>query len=225
MVLEKNLKRVKARISDACQKVDRSPDDVRLIAVTKEFSSEVINEAISLGVAEIGENRVQEAAHKFDQVRKGAIWHMVGHLQRNKVKKALEIFDMIQSIDSLRLAEEISKRANREIEVLVEVNTSGEETKFGIDPTGFPDIVKKIVQLPNLKLMGLMTIGPGWAISDPEASRPCFRLLGDLKKKIEDEFGIDLPILSMGMSSDFEVAIEEGSTMIRVGSAIFGPRT
>lgn len=224
MVLEENLKQVKKRILAACGRVGRGPIDVRLVAVTKEVKPELIVEGIDLGIKEIGENRVQEARSKFDCVKRNVVWHMIGHLQRNKVKAALELFDMIQGVDSLRLAEEISKRADRVVGILAEVNTSGEATKFGIEPEQTYDLVKNIIRLPNLRLMGLMTIGPGWAITDPEASRPCFRLLVDLKKKIEDQFSISLPILSMGMSSDFEVAIEEGSTMVRVGSAIFGPR-
>ena len=223
-LLKENLEALVRRINDTCARTGRSPDEIRLVAVTKNFSPELINRAVDLGIKEIGENRVQEAMSKFDQVRSGVVWHMVGHLQRNKVKKALEIFDMIQSLDSERLAKEISKRCKKRVPVLIEVNTSGEATKFGIEPAQLSELVALILSLKNLDLQGLMTIGPGWAITDPEASRPCFRLLGDLKKKIEDDFGLGLPILSMGMSSDFEVAIEEGSTMIRVGTAIFGPR-
>jgi len=224
LVLEENLKKLKERVARACDRAGRNPDEIRLVAVTKEFPPEIINQAIELGIKEIGENRVQEARAKYGLIKKGVIWHMVGHLQRNKVKKALEIFDIIQSVDSERLAREISKRAEKEVPILVEVNTSKEKTKFGVEPETVDTLIEVVADLPNLKLLGLMTIGPGWAISDPEASRPCFRLLSDLRKKIEDRFQIVLPILSMGMSSDFEVAIEEGTTMIRVGTAIFGPR-
>jgi pyridoxal phosphate enzyme (YggS family) len=151
----------------------------------------------------------------------------VGSLQTNKAKRALELFDVIQSIDSLHLAQEIQNRCGQmdlSIRVLIEVHTSGEQSKHGIQPDALPDLVAEVLKLDRLQLAGLMTIGPGLAIEDPEASRPCFKLLARLAADCRQRFGIPLPHLSMGMSSDFEVGIEEGATIVRIGTAIFGAR-
>lgn len=196
--------------------------------MAKTKPAELVNEAIAAGVTEIGENRVQEAVAKRPFVSPGCRWHLVGNLQTNKAKKAVEIFDMIQSVDSLRLAVELQKRceqADRRMPLLIEVNTSGELTKHGVRPEELPSLVAAVIGLPRLSLEGLMTIGPGLAVEDPEASRQCFRMLRRLATECRDRFGIPLLELSMGMTSDFEVGIEEGATMIRIGTAIFGARS
>ena len=222
-----NLARIGERINSACARVNRKPEEISLVAVTKNVSVEQIKEGIANGIKIIGENRVQEAKEKYPAIGNIVQWHMVGHLQTNKVKPALEIFSMIQSVDSVHLAQEIQKRAsalNKKISVLIEVNTSGEETKYGINPEELISVINTIQAMPNLWIEGLMTIGPGLAIENPEASRKSFQMLYESKNKVEAEFSIKVSYLSMGMSSDFEIAIEEGSNMIRIGTAIFGKR-
>ncbi|MFB0510121.1 MAG: YggS family pyridoxal phosphate-dependent enzyme [bacterium] len=222
-----NLARIGERINSACARVNRKPEEISLVAVTKNVGVERIKEGIANGIKIIGENRVQEAKEKYPAIGSIVQWHMVGHLQTNKVKPALEIFSMIQSVDSVHLAQEIQKRAsalNKKISVLIEVNTSGEETKYGINPEELISVINTIQAMPNLWIEGLMTIGPGLAIENPEASRKSFQMLYELKNKVEAEFSIKVSYLSMGMSSDFEIAIEEGSNMIRIGTAIFGKR-
>lgn len=194
-----------------------------LVAVSKEVFPEKIKEAVDCGIRTFGENRVQDAAPKILQFP-DLQWHMIGHLQTNKVKKALELFSMIQSVDSLHLGLEIDKRATSRIPILVEVNTSGEQTKFGVRPQELSQLVEDISGLSRLDLQGLMTIGPGLAIENPEASRKSFQLLRELRDNLQKRYLIKLPILSMGMSSDYEIAIEEGSTMLRIGTLIFGTR-
>ncbi|HID95925.1 MAG TPA: YggS family pyridoxal phosphate-dependent enzyme [Candidatus Latescibacteria bacterium] len=222
-----NLKRVKERLALAAERCGRSADEIFLVAVTKTRTVPEILEAIRAGVDIIGENRVQEALAKYDQLHLPVRWHMVGHLQRNKVKHALEIFELIHSVDSLRLAEEISRRVSdsgKTVDILVQVNTSSEESKFGILPDRAIELVESISSLKGIMIRGLMTIGP--LVSNPEEARPCFARLRELKEKIE---GLRIPevrmeVLSMGMTNDFEVAIEEGANMVRIGTAIFGPR-
>jgi PLP dependent protein len=225
--ISENLARIKERINSACAKVNRKPEDVNLVAVTKTVDTERIKEGIAKGIKIIGENRVQEAKEKFPAIGNSVDWHMVGHLQTNKVKTALEVFSLIQSVDTIHLAEEIQKRASaisRIVPILIEVNTSGEETKFGLNPKELFSVITSIQAMPNLSIQGLMTIGPGLAVENPEASRKSFQMLFELRNKVEGEFKLKLPFLSMGMSSDFEIAIEEGSNMIRIGTAIFGKR-
>jgi PLP dependent protein len=222
-----NLLTLEKRIGSACNRAGRSRADVTLVAVTKTRTPAEVDEAIRAGAGSIGENRVQEAQAKQPGVTLAATWHLIGSLQTNKAKKALELFDIIQSLDSLRLAEELEHRCeqmDRRIQVLIEVNTSGETSKHGVQPAGVPELVAGVLKFGRLELQGLMTIGPGLAISDPEASRPCFRALEALAVDCRERFGIPLPHLSMGMSSDFEVGIEEGATMVRIGTAIFGQR-
>ena len=226
-LIGQNLEILKTRIDNACTKAGRSSQGITLVAVTKTVPVETIELAINAGIKIIGENRVQEAQEKFSFIGNKVEWHLIGHLQTNKVKKALEIFSVIQSIDSLHLAAEIEKRANalnKTVPILIEVNTSQESTKFGVNPNELYGLIKDMLPLSHLQISGLMTIGPGLAIEDKEKSRPCFRLLYELRQKTETEFGIKLPYLSLGMTSDFEVAIEEGSNMIRIGAAIFGER-
>lgn len=227
MGLKENLDRIVQQIRETCDRVGRNPDEITLVAVTKTQPVERVQEALALGITHFGENRVQEAAAKIPRVQGPAIWHLVGNLQTNKVKKALELFQIIESVDTPHLALELEKRcarANRTLPVLIEVNTSGEPTKHGVRPEELLQLIKQVLELPHLKLEGLMTIGPGWAVTDPEASRPAFQLLARLRAAAQERFGIHLPHLSMGMSSDFRVGIETGATIIRIGTALFGPR-
>jgi len=224
MVIEKNIEQLRKRIKNACARVDRRPDEITVVAVAKTIPVERIEEAIACGINIIGENRVQEAKQKYAIIGNRVEWHMVGHLQTNKVKDALKIFSLIHSLDSIKLAQEIEKKANKSIDCLIEVNTSKEATKFGIEPKNLPEFFESLKDLRKLNIIGLMTIGPGWAIEDPNASRPCFKQLRELRDRITRIFDKSLPILSMGMTSDFDIAIEEGSNMIRVGTALFGPR-
>jgi pyridoxal phosphate enzyme (YggS family) len=232
-MLKENLECVKAKIYATARKVGRSPEDITLVCVTKGIDTERIKEIISLGIANIGENRVQEAKEKYTILTQTANrkpltvrWHMVGHLQTNKVKYAVRLFDLIHSVDSLKLAQEIDKEAkkiNKIQEVLIEVNTSGERTKFGIEPEKTLSLAEEILKLRNLRLRGMMTIAA--ILNNPEKARPYFRTLRELRDKIYQlrVTNYELPILSMGMSQDFEVAIEEGATMVRIGTAIFNP--
>uniref|UniRef100_A0A7C4TJN2 Pyridoxal phosphate homeostasis protein n=1 Tax=candidate division WOR-3 bacterium TaxID=2052148 RepID=A0A7C4TJN2_UNCW3 len=224
MSVADNILRLKERISISAERAHRNPEEITIVAVTKTVSVEKIEEAINAGIKIIGENRVQEAKEKFTLIGNKVQWHLVGHLQTNKVKDAIKIFSLIHSLDSLKLAQEIEKRAEKSVDCLIEVNTSKEPTKFGIKPEELFEFYESIKDFKKIKVLGLMTIGPGWAITDPESSRPCFKLLHDLRDELSQSFDQQFPILSMGMTSDFEVAIEEGSNMIRIGTAIFGPR-
>jgi pyridoxal phosphate enzyme (YggS family) len=227
MSIAENLKGIQQRIAAACTKSDRNPNEIKLVAVSKNKPVEMILAAIEAGITCFGENRVQEAQAKIPQIKASVEWHLVGNLQTNKVKRAIELFTMIQSVDSLHLAEEVERRCeqkNISIPVLVEVNTSGEPTKHGVQPEKLANLLREMLNLPHLQLHGLMTIGPGLAVENPEASRVCFQLLSRLREVMRQQFGIALPHLSMGMSADFEVGIEEGATMVRIGTALFGPR-
>ncbi len=224
MSIEENIERLKEKIDNAAQRANRQPDEITIVAVAKTVPVERIEEAIAHGITIIGENRVQEAKQKYAAIGDRVKWHMVGHLQTNKVKDALKIFSMIHSLDSMRLAQELEKKADRPIDCLIEINTSKESTKFGIEPKNLLNFYESLKNFKKLNIVGLMTIGPGWAIEDPKASRPCFKQLRELKDRITHTFDKSLPILSMGMTSDFDIAIEEGSNMIRVGTAIFGSR-
>jgi pyridoxal phosphate enzyme (YggS family) len=222
--LDQNIKQVRNRIAIAAEKQGKSAEDITLIAVTKTVAVQKINQAIEKGIKIIGENKVQEARDKFNQIRQPVEKHMIGHLQRNKAKYAVQLFDLIQSVDSLRLAEEINRRAPFKMPVLLEVNTSGETSKYGCMPDFALDLVMQVAQLDNLEIRGLMTIG--LFSDDLEKARPSFKTL----KQIYDEAkSMSLPntnisVLSMGMTNDFEMAIEEGANMVRIGTAIFGPR-
>lgn len=219
-----NVKRVRQQIAAAARRSGRSPEDVELVAVTKTVPAEVIQEAVSSGVTVIGENRLQEALVKYPLVTGPVRWHMVGHLQRNKVKKALEVFELIHSVDSFRLAEEISSRSlsmGRSTDILVQINTSGEFSKYGLSPQRAHSFLESLAPLSGIRVLGLMTIGA--FLPDPEQVRPCFRQLRGIFERAKD---LELPnvqmrYLSMGMTSDFQVAIEEGANMVRIGTAIF----
>lgn len=225
--IEENIKDIWSRIEKSAKKTGRSREEIKLVAVTKTVEVERIKQAIGFGIRIIGENRVQEAESKFEQITEKVEKHLVGHLQTNKAKKAVELFDFIQSVDSRRIAQEISRRTSqmgKTMEVLVEINTSEEETKFGIDPQEALTFVKSISGLGGIKIKGLMTIG---LFSDnPEDTRPCFKKLKATfdQLKSEDVPNVDMQYLSMGMTNDFEVAIQEGSNMVRIGTGIFGLR-
>lgn len=201
--------------------------EVALVAATKSRTVAEIQNAIDAGIEIIGENYVQEAAGKYDELGKRAEWHMIGHLQRNKVKEALRVFDCIQSVDSIRLAREIDKqcsRINKVMPVLIEINIAGEKTKYGINPEELPDMLKQIAEFPNLQVGGIMTMEP--YSDDPENSRPYFKRMKQLFNEVKslDIANLNMNILSMGMSNSYQVAVEEGSNMIRVGTKLFGPR-
>jgi pyridoxal phosphate enzyme (YggS family) len=211
---------VRRRIAAACEKSGRPPDDVTLIAVTKGFPAQTARDAVAAGITDLGENRVQEAQAKRPELADlppGVVWHMIGHLQTNKVKAALDLFDIIHSVDSLHLAEAISKRAERPVPVFIEVNVAGESSKYGITITALPDHFQSISRLANVDVRGLMTVAP--IATSPEDVRPVFRGLR------EAAVTLGLQGLSMGMTDDFEVAIEEGATHVRIGRALFGERS
>jgi hypothetical protein len=220
-----NVARIRERIARVAERTGRRPEEIRLVAVSKQVDAHRIRQAIAAGVADIGENYVQEAAGKRPHVQAPARWHFVGHLQRNKAGQAVALFDMIQTVDSLSLAQAIGRRAQvagRTVEVLIEVNTSGEATKFGVPPEQAGSVVEQAAQVTGIQVSGLMTIGP-WE-ADPQAARPEFRVLTSLARQVEAAIGVEMRWLSMGMSHDFEVAIEEGANLVRIGTGIFGPR-
>jgi pyridoxal phosphate enzyme (YggS family) len=222
--IRENLLRVMERIERAAQRVGRDPGEVKLVAVSKTVEPARIKEAIEAGASILGENYVQEAQKKIEEIGQLASWHFIGHLQSNKSKYAVRLFDMIHSLDSIPLAEELNRRAeqaDRRIRVLIEVNLSREETKFGTDEGKIWNLAKRILQLNHLSLEGLMTMPPYF--DSPEMSRPYYIKLREMKEKLVKD-GIPATDLSMGMSNDFEIAIEEGTTYVRVGTAIFGPR-
>ena len=219
-----NIKGIIHKIKLAAERVGRKEESVKLVAVTKTVDVSKIKEAIRAGIKIIGENRVQEAREKFKDIGKEVEWHLIGHLQTNKVKYIFDIFSLIHSVDSLLLSEEIQRRAENkglETDILIEVNLSGEKTKFGILPEKAINFVKDISRFKNINIMGLMTIPP--FSESPEDSRKYFKMLRMLRDDIQKE-GIEMKELSMGMSNDFEAAVEEGATMVRIGTAIFGER-
>jgi hypothetical protein len=223
--LAENLGTIRQRIRAACGRADREPNSVTLLAVAKTRSPEVVMAAAELGLFLFGENKVQEAKAKIPLCPGKLRWHFIGHLQSNKCRDAVQLFQMIQSVDSLSLAQEINKRADEAAKimpVLLEVNLAGEAGKFGYKPKQLLAGLKEINTLLRIEIHGLMTVPP-WS-PDAENSRPHFRRLRELKTRCEGILGAPLPHLSMGMSGDFEVAIEEGATIIRIGTALFGPR-
>lgn len=220
-----NVARVRERIALAAERAGRRPEEVRLVAVSKVVGAERVREAVVAGVTDLGENYVQEAAAKREEVGEGASWHLIGHLQRNKASRAAAIFDMIQTVDSLRIAEAIGRHAeaaDKTMRVLLQVNTSGEESKYGVEPEQVGSVLEAVAAVPGLRVEGLMTIGR-WD-PDPERARPEFRQLATLAGSLEGRTGAEMKWLSMGMSHDFEVAIEEGANLVRIGTGIFGPR-
>lgn len=224
--IRENVLRVREAMERAALRVGRNPEEIRLVAASKMVDTERIRSAIKAGITIIGENYVQEAMRKSEAVEKSVSWHFIGHLQKNKARHAVQLFDMIHSVDSTALAEELNKRlgrVDRKMEVLVEVNLSGETSKWGVREEDAMPLIHRINGLADLSFRGLMTM-PAF-FDDPEESRPYFVRLRRLAERIEREGLHPGPLeLSMGMSDDFLVAIEEGATLVRVGTAIFGPR-
>lgn len=225
MDLESNLNQINQKIAAACNRTGRNPAHVQIIAVSKGHSAERVAELAQLGVRVFGENKVQEAKAKIPQCHGSLEWHMIGHLQTNKVKDTLRLFRMVQSVDSLKLAAELHAQAEKDakyLPVLIEVNVAGEASKFGYRPENLLAELDQLNALSRLEIHGLMTIAP-WT-AEPEKVRPIFRQLRELKTECEQRLGAPLQHLSMGMSGDYEIAIEEGATMVRIGTALFGPR-
>jgi len=222
--IRENYLRVLERIEKAAVRSGRDPTEIKLVAVSKTVDPARIVEAIDAGVTRLGENYVQEAQRKIEVIDRPVSWHFIGHLQSNKAKYAVRLFDMIHSMDRLQLAEELNRRAaqaGKVMDVLIEVKLSEEPTKFGAEEDAALALAKRILELRHLSLKGLMTMPPYFDL--PEKSRPYFVRLRQLRERMVQE-GMQLQELSMGMSNDFEIAIEEGATYVRVGTAIFGPR-
>ncbi len=226
MDIKNNYNFIQQKIKATCAQSGRNFNDVKTVVVTKTVQIPAIQEVIKAGAAIIGENRVQDAWPKHEQIGSRVPWHLIGHLQTNKVKRAVQIFDVIESVDSFHLAKEIDKRAKEAgkiINIFVQVNTSGETSKFGLPPADVESFITRLTTFENIRITGLMTIGA--FLPDPEKVRPCFRQLYDLRQELNNKkITENIYHLSMGMTNDFQVAIEEGSTLVRIGRAIFGER-
>lgn len=226
-MLRDNFKEVEENIREACERVGRDPAEVTLIAVSKTKPVEILQEAYDFGTRIFGENKVQEIVEKYEALPKDIHWHMIGHLQRNKVKYIIDKVELIHSVDSVRLAETIEKEAAKKgltARILLEVNVAEEESKFGLKVDEVEDVIEKISEFSHIKVCGLMTIAP--FVENPEENRPYFQRLRKLSvdigaKKVDN---VTMSILSMGMTNDYEVAVEEGATMVRVGTGLFGAR-
>lgn len=226
-MIRENVGNIRRRIDAACRKANRDPGGVTLLAVGKTFDAEAIKEVVEAGVPDVGENYVQELLDKKEKIPSNVRWHFIGHLQSNKVKYVAPWIHLVHSVDNIGLASELDKRASlarRTLDVLVEVNTTAEDSKFGLRPEATMEFVKSLADFKNIRITGLMTIGP--FLPDPEGSRPMFRTLRELKDQIAriGQPNVHMEHLSMGMTGDFEVAIDEGATIVRVGTAIFGKR-
>ncbi|MDD3338204.1 MAG: YggS family pyridoxal phosphate-dependent enzyme [Lachnospiraceae bacterium] len=226
-MIQENIRNVQEHIVKACERSGRDPKEVTLIAVSKTKPECMVEEAYAAGTRDFGENKAQEMSRKYDSLSKDIRWHMIGHLQRNKVKYVVGKACLIHSVDSVRLAEAIQEQAQKTdviMPVLIEVNVADEESKFGITTEETMSLVEEISKFPNISIKGLMTIAPH--VSNPEENRWVFRKLKQLGVDIKDKNynNVNVDILSMGMSGDYEVAIEEGATMVRVGTSIFGER-
>ena len=226
-MIRENYQAVEQKVCEACKRSKRAREEVTLIAVSKTKPVSMIQEAIKAGATVFGENKVQELCEKYEELPKHLHWHMIGHLQRNKVKYIVDKAELIHSVDSLRLAQEINKEAIKKeltVNIMVEVNVAEEESKFGVGVEETEDLIREIAKLSNIKVQGLMTIAP--YVENPEENRGVFRTLKklavDIKMKNIDNVRMD--VLSMGMTGDYQVAIEEGATMVRVGTGIFGER-
>ena len=225
--IKENIENVERKIQAACDRSGRKREDVLLLAVSKTIDVPRIKEAVECGLTSLGENKVQEIMDKYEPMGEGVKWHLIGHLQTNKVKYIIDKVELIHSVDSLKLAEEISKRAKAKgitANILLEINAAGEESKFGLKPEECEEAVREISILDNIKIRGLMTVAPN--VENPEENRIYFKqmkqLLVDINVKKIDNVNMD--VLSMGMTGDYEVAIEEGATIVRVGTGIFGAR-
>ncbi len=225
--IQQNIIDIEQRITAAAQKSGRRREDILLLAVSKTIDVPRIKQAVDCGLKELGENRVQEILEKYDTMGKDVCWHLIGHLQTNKVKYIINKVKMIHSVESIKLAEEIDKRAKQSnviMDILVEVNIADEQSKFGVTPKETLSFIKNIAFLDNIRIKGLMTVAP--FVDNPEENRDCFRRMRQLLVDINAEKidNVNMNVLSMGMSNDFEVAIEEGATIVRVGTNIFGKR-
>lgn len=226
-MVRENLEQVEKKIEEACKRAGRDRQEVTLISVSKTKPIEMLKEAYDAGSRDFGENKVQEMMDKYEEMPKDIHWHMIGHLQRNKVKYLMGKSYLIHSVDSMRLAEEISKQSVKHevtTDILIEVNIAQEETKFGTSREEAIRLVEEAAKLPNIHICGLMTIAP--YVENPEDNRKYFKQIKELAVDIQEKNidNVDMRILSMGMTGDYEVAIEEGSTMVRVGTGIFGER-
>ncbi len=226
-MIKENIEQVREKIAAACCRAGRDPKEVTLIAVSKTKPVSDIYEAMETGIVDFGENKVQELTEKYETIAQPLNWHMIGHLQRNKVKYIVDKVKLIHSVDSLRLAEQISKEAvkkNVEVDILIEVNVAEEESKFGMDTEETAQLIQDISTLPGIHIRGLMTVAP--YTDDPEDNRVYFKNLKQLAVDIERKNidNVTMSVLSMGMTGDYEVAIEEGATLVRVGTGIFGSR-
>src|SRR5438128_12626847 len=220
-----NLARVREQLAEAAAKNGRDPGEIELVAITKTHPAEKVREAIEAGQTLFGESRVQEARVKIPELPSNLRWHFVGHLQKNKIRHALPLFELIHSVDSLALAQDMNRISEEEglhPRVLLEINVAGEGSKFGFSPDKLREQMEELLALPRLSILGLMTIPP--LAEEAEASRKYFVQLRELRDRLQTEFRVDLAQLSMGMTQDFPVAIEEGATLVRVGTAIFGER-
>jgi pyridoxal phosphate enzyme (YggS family) len=221
-IFSERLETVEHRITKACEKAGRSRDSVHLLAVSKTKPPEAVREAADCGLRQFGENRVQEAQSKIPMCPAGLEWHLIGHLQTNKAKIAARYFQMVHSVDSLKLLQALDTHAGTTLPVLLQVNVSGESAKFGMKPDEVAGVIDAANQMQKVEVHGLMTIPP--FSPDPEKTRVHFSALRDLRDRLQEETGTPLPELSMGMSHDLEVAIEEGSTWVRIGTDLFGGR-
>jgi PLP dependent protein len=226
ITIAENLERVRSQIAEAAKKSGRLPDDVDLVAITKTHPAEKVREAVEAGQKLFGESRVQEARGKIPELPSNLRWHFVGHLQKNKIRRALPLFELLHSVDSLALAEQVQRIADEDgmhPRVLLEVNVSGEGSKFGFSPDKLFSEMESLLAFSRLSILGLMTIPP--IAKEPEPSRKYFVALRELRDRVQSEFHVDLAQLSMGMTQDYAIAVEEGATLVRVGTAIFGERS
>lgn len=225
--LKEQVDAVKADIARVCDKLGKPADAVTLLGVTKTYEADVINQSIEFGITDIAENKVQEIIRKYDEISKNVTWHLIGHLQTNKVKYIIDKVDLIHSVDSIKLAEEISSRASKigkVQDILIQINVADETQKFGISPDALDDLLEAISKLSNIRVCGLMNIAP--FVEEPELLRADFKIMNALFQRIKHctYANVDAKYLSMGMSNDYEIAIEEGSNMIRIGTKIYGKR-
>src|SRR5256712_2770795 len=223
--IAENREHVREQIAEAAAKANRNADDIELVAISKTHDAAKVREAIEAGQTLFGESRVQEARVKIPELPSNLRWHFVGHLQKNKIRHALPLFELIHSVDSLALAQDVNRIAEEEglhPRVLLEVNVAGEGSKFGFQPNKLREQMETLLALNRLSILGLMTIPP--LLEEAEASRKYFVQLRELRDRLQSEFRVDLAQLSMGMTHDYAVAVEEGATLVRVGTAIFGER-
>ena len=224
-LIQENLIKLRSRVKAACERCGRRPEEITIVGVTKTYPAHVVTDVVAAGLSDIGESRIQEAEAKFGQTGHIARYHLIGHLQSNKAKKAVQLFDVIQSVDSFDIANEISRRAGeleKSIEGLIEINSSGEEQKYGVGPERALDLMAQVMALPHLRVVGFMTVGP--LTDEPMRIRESFSLCHELFERAQRDFGPQITTLSMGMSLDFEIAIEQGSTLLRIGTSLFGSR-